>query len=100
MRRQKTKPKLDLNTSEAVGPARIAENVTIASVSSSDGILILEAAPELGLAPGMDVTLIQNLEALGKVRVAQINNNLAVANILPGTSSHRLNEGAVVDILR
>ena len=48
----------------------------------------------------MNVTLIKDLKALGKVRVAKVDNNLAVANILPGTSASRLKEGTVVDILR
>ncbi len=99
-REQKATPSLALNTTEAVRSAKLADNVTIASVNSGNGIVVLEAAPELGLAPGMNVTLIQDLEALGKVRVAKVDNNLAVANILPGTSASRLKAGAIVDILR
>lgn len=91
---------LALNTTEAVRSAKLADNVTIASVNPSNGIVVLNAAPELGLEPGMNVTLIRDLQAIGKVRVAQVDNNLAVANILPGTSASRLKEGAVVDILR
>lgn len=88
------------NTTEAVRSAKLADNVTIASVNSSNGIVVLDAAPELGLAPGMNVTLIQDLKALGRVRVAKVDDNFAVANILPGTSASRLKEGSVVDILR
>ncbi|MGB0257330.1 MAG: hypothetical protein ACPGES_01645 [Coraliomargarita sp.] len=99
-REQNAKPQLSLNTTEAVRSAKLADNVTIASVDSSNGIVVLDAAPDLGLAPGMNVTLIKDLKALGRVRVAKIDNNFAVANILPGTSASRLKAGAVVDILR
>lgn len=91
---------LAANTGAAVQPASIGAEATIASVSSSDGIIILKNSAELGLTPGMQVTLIQDLKALGKVQITKVTNGYAIANILPGANIRKLSTGDTVKLLR
>jgi uncharacterized protein (DUF3084 family) len=91
---------LSASTGSAVQPASIGAETTVASISLSDGILILNNRPELGLTPGVEVSLIQDLKALGKVRVNKISGNYVIANILPGTTLRSLDIGDAVKLLR
>ena len=83
----------------AVQPATIGAATTVASISTSDGIIILDASPELGLSVGSEITLIQDLKALGKIRIIQVNEQLAVANILPGTRLRGLSKGDTIKVM-
>jgi septal ring factor EnvC (AmiA/AmiB activator) len=87
------------NSAAAVLPASIGAATTVASISTSDGIIILDASPELGLSVGSEITLIQNLKALGKIRIIQVNEQLAVANILPGTRLRGLSKGDTIKVM-
>lgn len=87
------------NTAAAVKPASIGSETTVASISSGDGIIILDSTPELGLTVGSEITLIQNLRALGKVRITKVTEQLAVANILPGTKLRGISKGDTVKIM-
>ena len=87
------------NSAAAVLPASIGAATTVASISTSDGIIILDASPELGLSVGSEITLIQDLKALGKIRIIQVNEQLAVANILPGTRLRGLSKGDTIKVM-
>ena len=87
------------NSAAAVLPASIGATTTVASISTSDGIIILDASPELGLSVGSEITLIQDLKALGKIRIIQITEQLAVANILVGTQLRGLSKGDTVKVM-
>ena len=87
----------------AVQPATIGAATTVASISTSDGIIILDASPELGLSVGSEITLVQDLKALGKalgkIRITQVTEQLAVANILPGTRLRGLSKGDTIKVM-
>jgi len=83
----------------AVQPATIGAATTVASISTSDGIIILDASPELGLSVGSEITLVQDLKALGKIRIIQVTEQLAVANILPGTRLRGLSKGDTIKVM-
>ncbi len=87
------------SSAAAVQPASIGAATTIASISTSDGIIILDDSPELGLSVGSEITLIQDLKALGKIRITQVTGQLAVANILPGTQLRGLSKGDTVKVM-
>lgn len=86
------------NMAPAAQPASIGAATTVASISTENGIIVLNSTPDLGLSTGAEVTLIQDLTALGKIKITQVTNSLAVANILPGTKL-KLNAGDTVKIL-
>jgi hypothetical protein len=86
------------NTSPAAKSASIGAATTVASISSQNGIIVLNSTPELGLTTGATITLIQDLTALGKVKITQVTDQLAIANILPGTQL-KLSAGDSVKIL-
>ena len=73
---------------------------TIASISPSDGILILDSTPELGLTTGLQLTLIKDLQSVGKVQIVKVTDTYAVANILPGSNTHVLSTGTTIQLLR
>jgi len=87
------------NSAAAVLPASIGATTTIASISTPDGIIILNASPELGLSVGSDITLIKGFKALGKIRIIQVTEQLAVANILPGTRLRGLSKGDTIKVM-
>ncbi len=87
-------------TGAAVQPASIGAKTTIASISAADGILILDNTPELGLTAGSQLTLIKDLKAYGKVQITKVTDTYAIANILPGSNTKELTEGATVKLLR
>jgi uncharacterized Zn ribbon protein/archaellum component FlaC len=84
----------------AVQPATIGEDVTIASISREDGLIVFNNSAALNLAPGATVTVIQDMKALGKVQVSQVKPAYTVANILPGTNAWSIDSGSTVKILR
>ncbi len=87
------------STTAAVQSASIGAETTIASISTADGIIILNASPELGLSVGSEIKLIQGLKALGKVRITKVTERLAVANILPGAKLRGLSKGDTVKVM-
>ena len=87
------------SSTAAVQPATIGAATTVASISTSDGIIILDASPELGLSVGSEITLVQDLKALGKIRIIQVTEQLAVANILPGTRLRGLSKGDTIKVM-
>ncbi|CAA6676990.1 MULTISPECIES: hypothetical protein [unclassified Lentimonas] len=86
------------NMMPAAQPASIGTATTVASISTENGIIVLNSTPELGLAMGATITLIQDLTALGKVQITKVTETLAIANILPGTKLD-LDAGDTVKIL-
>ena len=86
------------NMAPAAQPASIGTETTVASISTANGIIILNSTPALGLTVGSEITLIQDLKALGKVQITKVTETLAIANILPGTKL-RLSKGDTVKIL-
>jgi len=83
-----------------VGPVSIGPEVTIASISLKDGIVVFDQGADLGLAPGTQVTLIKDMKAVGKVRIVQVKDQYTVANILPGAKTSALTAGTAVKLLR
>jgi DNA repair exonuclease SbcCD ATPase subunit len=80
--------------------SRIRLETKIKSISTSDGLIVLESNPDLGLTAGQTITLVQDLKSVGKVQIQEITDNYAIANILPGsTSSKKLSSGSTVQLL-
>lgn len=90
----------NLNTQTAVQPATLGSEATITKVSSDDGFIVLIASPSLGLDSGLELTLVQDLKAIGKVQIVETDGSYALANILPGTKAAKLTEGSIVNLLR
>ncbi|MGB0415539.1 MAG: hypothetical protein ACPGKS_01685 [Coraliomargarita sp.] len=90
----------NLNTASAVQPATLGSEATITKVSAEDGLVVLSASPDLDLNAGLEITLVKDLKALGKVQVVEAEGSYALANILPGTNAAKLQEGSVVNLLR
>lgn len=86
--------------SQPLPTASIGPETTIRSLRTKDGLIALTNNPQLGLTLGVEVTLISNLRALGKVRVVQITDTLIIANILPGAKTREMTEGTTVSLLR
>ena len=80
-------------------PAAAVTSTTIASISHRDGIILLNATPELGLTTGPLFILSRNSKALAKIEIIEVSEKFALANILPGTSTHGLSVGATVKLL-
>lgn len=87
------------NIESAVKPASIGIYTVVSSISTADGIIVLDSSPELGLTVGSEITLIQGLHALGKVEITELTEQFVIANILPGAKVHRLSKGDNVKIL-
>jgi predicted nucleic acid-binding Zn-ribbon protein len=88
------------SASQPLPTTSLGATTTIQSLSAKDGLIVLANGPELELAPGVEVTLIRDLKALGKIRVIQITNDLVVANILPGAKTRDMTTGSTVSLLR
>ncbi|MEO0508754.1 MAG: hypothetical protein AAF065_02705 [Verrucomicrobiota bacterium] len=91
---------LDPTAGGTISPVSVGPATTIQNVSSSSGLLVLDSRPELGLAPGQTITLVQDLQAVGKVQISTVTETLAIANILPGVLSSGLAAGDSVKLLR
>lgn len=78
----------------------IEEETKIASISAANGIIVLDADPDLNLKSGMQISLIKNAKVAAKVKIININGTLAIANILPGANMDSLSKGEIVKILR
>ena len=79
---------------------RLKLETTINSISTAEGLLVLDTTNELGLSVGQTITLVQNMQAVAKVQIQSIKENYAIANILPGSSgTNKLNSGSTVQIL-
>lgn len=82
-------------------PSRLKLETTVDSISTADGLIVLNTTPELGLSAGQTITLVQNMQAVGKVQIQSIKDGYAVADILPGSSgTKKLSSGNTVQILR
>lgn len=78
----------------------IKAETKIVSLSVSNGIVVLNAKPELNLKPGSVIGLVKGPESIAQVKVININGALAIANILPGAKLENLSKGDTVKILR
>ncbi|MGB0744561.1 MAG: hypothetical protein ACPGSB_08545 [Opitutales bacterium] len=80
--------------------SRISVETTVNSISTGDGLIVLDSTPELGLAAGQTLTLVQDLKSVGRIRIQSITDTYAIANILPGSKgTAKLNSGSVVQLL-
>ena len=93
-------PKFTVQTLSPNQARRIKEETKIASLSISNGIVVLDAKSELDLEPGSTIQLVKGLEILAEVKIVNLNDSLAIANILPGAKLEGLAKGDVVKILR
>lgn len=79
---------------------RIKLETTVNSISTADGLIVLNSTPELGLAEGQTIILVQDLKSVGKVQIQSVTDIYAVANILPGTmKGTQLSSGSTVQLL-
>lgn len=79
---------------------RIKLETTVNSISTADGLIVLDSNEDLGLSTGQTITLVQNLKSVGKVQIQKIEENYAVGNILPGsTGTKKLSSGSKVRLL-
>jgi septal ring factor EnvC (AmiA/AmiB activator) len=79
---------------------RIRLETTVNSIRATDGLIVLDSKPELGLSAGQTITLVQDLKSVGKVQIQRIEEDYAVANILPGsTGTQKLTSGSKVQLL-
>lgn len=76
------------------------EETKIASISTENGILVLNADPALKLKPNMTIKLVKNAEVIAQIKIININGTLAIASILPGAKLDDLSKGNTVKILR
>ena len=76
------------------------EETRIASISTQNGILVLNADPTLKLKPNMTIKLVKDAEVISQVKIININGTLAIASILPGAKLDNLSKGDIVKILR
>lgn len=76
------------------------EETKIASISTENGILVLNANPTLKLKPGMTIKLAKEAEVIAQIKIINISGTLAIANILPGAKLDNLAKGDTVKILR
>lgn len=81
-------------------PVSIGPETTIQSISNKSGLIVLANTDDLQLSAGNEVTLVQNMKALGKISITQTTEDLVVANILPGARTSGLSAGSTVRILR
>lgn len=80
--------------------SRLKLKTTISSVSVTDGLIVLDTTPDLDFSAGQTITLVQNMKSVGKVRIESVEDDYAVANILPGSSgTEKLSSGSTVQIL-
>jgi predicted nucleic acid-binding Zn-ribbon protein len=85
--------------SQPLPTASIGAETTIQSLSAQNGLIVLANNPELGLAPGSQVTIVKDLKALGKIQVVQVTDTSIVANILPGAKTREMTEGSTIKLL-
>lgn len=79
---------------------RIRLETTVNSINTAAGLIVLDNTPELGLAAGQTIILVQDLKSVGKVQIQSVKDNYAIANILPGSSgASKLDTGSVVQLL-
>jgi myosin heavy subunit len=81
-------------------PVSIGPETTIQSINNESGLIVLANKPELQITPGSEITLVQDLKALGKISVIQTTEDLVVANILPGAKTRGLSTGSTIKLLR
>jgi predicted nucleic acid-binding Zn-ribbon protein len=86
--------------SHALPPTSNGAETTIESLSATNGLIALTNSPELGLSPGITVTIVKKLKALGKVQVSQVTDDLILANLLPGAKTREMVAGTKVSLLR
>lgn len=80
--------------------SRIRLETTVNSISTVDGLIVLDTNPELGLSAGQTITLVQNLKSVGKIQIQSTTEDHAIANILPGsTGTKKLSPGSKVQLL-
>lgn len=79
---------------------RIKIETTVDSISPSDGLIVLNSNPEMGLSQGQTLTLVQNLKSMGKVNIQRVEDSYAIANIMPGSAgANKLSSGSKVQLL-
>ncbi len=78
----------------------IKEETKIASLSTANGLIVLNTDEDLQLTPGTIITLVKDSEAVAKVKIINTNGSLAIANILPGSQLDGVSKGDTVKILR
>ena len=78
----------------------IKEETKIASLSTENGIIVLDANEQLNLKPGMTVDLVKASKIIARVKIININGSLAIAYIRPGANLNDLSKGDTVKILR
>ncbi len=86
--------------SQPLPTATLGAETTIQTVSAKNGLIVLANSSELGLAPGVEVRLVQDMKVIGNIQVVEVKDDLVVANILPGTKASSMKAGSTVTVLR
>ncbi|MDQ8195013.1 hypothetical protein QEH59_11290 [Coraliomargarita sp. SDUM461004] len=85
--------------SQPLPTASLGAQTAIQSLSSKNGLIVLSNSPELGLSPGITVSVIKDMKDLGQIQVIQLSKDLVIANILPGAKTRQMAEGTIVSLL-
>lgn len=86
--------------SQPLPTASLGAETTIQTVSAENGLIALANNAALGLTPGVEVTVIADRKALGKIQIVKITDEVVVANILPGAKTRSMVKGSTVNLLR
>lgn len=85
--------------SYSFSPNSIGPEVTIASIRPADGVMTISNPAAAGITPGQTYTLVKDLTAIAKIQVTEIQGDLAITHILPGTRSKLLAEGLTANLM-
>jgi len=80
--------------------SQITEETKIASLSLSNGIVVLETDETLDFQIGSILQLVKDSGVIAKVKIVNVNETLAIADVLPGARPEELIKGDTVKILR
>lgn len=68
-------------------------------LSMKNGFIVLSNNTNLGLVAGAKANMIQKKRAIGSIQVVETNNEMILANILPGSNTSAINAGGTITIL-
>ena len=91
---------LNPDTDASLPVASIGPTANIVSSSPRDGLIVLANDGSLGLAPGVQVKLVRELQALGSIQIVEVRSDLILANILPGAKTNAMSAGSQVQLMR
>jgi septal ring factor EnvC (AmiA/AmiB activator) len=74
---------------------------TVSSVSTNDGMIVLDSSAEFGLAPGQTFILIRGNKSVAKIQVRSTTESHVLANILPSNAGQgNVKPGSTVQLIK